>query len=117
MNPRRTQEQIGLFATPPAAAAIEAHRAEAARLRDAALAALLRRGFRVLGQALAAVGGAVATWPRKRAAYQALRGLTDRELADIGMTRGEIARVFEPGFTMPAAPANSNQAPAPSRAA
>ena len=27
-----------------------------------------------------------------------LRDLTDRELADIGLSRGEISRVFDPSF-------------------
>lgn len=115
MNPRHTQEQIGLFpaATPaPSAAEIDALVAQAVRARDAALAASLRRVFGGLGRALAVVGTTLATWPTRRATYEKLRRLSDRELADIGLTRGDIARVFEPDFRLPAAPANANAAPA-----
>lgn len=115
MNPRHTQEQIGLFpaTTPaPSAAEIDALVAQAVRARDAALAASLRRVFGGLGRALAVVGTTLATWPTRRATYEKLRRLSDRELADIGLTRGDIARVFEPDFRLPAAPANANAAPA-----
>ena len=37
----------------------------------------------------------IATWPRRRATYDSLARLTDRELADIGLTRGDIGHVFE----------------------
>jgi uncharacterized protein YjiS (DUF1127 family) len=115
MNPRHTQEQIGLFpAAPQAPSVAEIDRivAEATRARDAALAASLRRAFGRLGHALAAIGAALVSWPTRRATYEKLRRLSDRELADIGLTRGDIARVFEPDFALPAAPANANAAPA-----
>ena len=119
MNPRQTQEQIGLFSTlpTPTRAGIDAIRIQAMQARDAALAGMLRRGIAALGQALASVGSALLTWPQRRAAYENLRRLNDRELADIGLTRGEAARVFEPDFTIPARPANANQAPARAQAA
>ena len=121
MNPRTTQEQIGLFpaATPAQAASaaeIDAIVAQAVQTRDAALAASLRRFFGGIGQAVAAIGAALASWPTRRATYEKLRRLNDRELADIGLTRGDVARVFEPDFRMPAAPANANPAK-PSQAA
>lgn len=113
MDPRRTQEQIGLFqiATPDLRAReIDAIRAAAMRARDQAIAAGLRRLFTGLGRGLAAVGAAVLSWPERRQAYENLRGLTDRELADIGLARGDISRVFEPGFRMPArGAANANR--------
>lgn len=114
MNPRHTQEQIGLFpAAPQTASAAEIDRivAQAVRARDEVIAGSLRRIFGRLGQALAAVGAALVSWPERRATYDRLRRLSDRELADIGLTRGDIARVFEPGFVVPAAPANANAAP------
>lgn len=115
MNPRTTQEQIGLFpATTPAQAAAAAEMdvimAQAVRARDAALAASLRRLFGTIGKALAAIGAALSTWPARRATYEKLRRLNDRELADIGLTRGDVARVFEPDFRLPTAPANANPA-------
>jgi uncharacterized protein YjiS (DUF1127 family) len=115
MNPRDTQEQIGLFpAATKAPASVEIDRivAEAVRARDEAIARGLRRFFGRLGDALAAVGAALASWPTRRATYDRLRRLSDRELADIGLTRGDIARVFDPDFALPAAPANANTVPA-----
>lgn len=94
MNPRQTQEQIGLF---PAATQAEAE----------TQAGSPRGFFGVIGQALAVVGTALATWPERRATYEKLRRLSDRELADIGIDRGDITRVFEPDFRLPA-PANAN---------
>ena len=38
-------------------------------------------------------------WPERRRTYENLRALTDRELADIGLTRSDIFRVFEPDFS------------------
>ncbi len=112
MNPRQNQEQIGLFpvANTPGSAGIDALLAEAYQARDAAIVGGLRRAFAALWQA-------VTTWPARRAAYEQLRGLTDRELADIGLTRGEIAMVFDPGFKAPARPANTNLASRAPRAA
>jgi uncharacterized protein YjiS (DUF1127 family) len=105
MDPRRTQEQIGLFqiATPDSRSReIDAIRAAAMRARDEAIAAGLRRLFAGLGRGLAAIGTALVSWPERRQTYENLRGLTDRELADIGLARGDISRVFEPGFRLPA---------------
>lgn len=121
MNPRDTQEQIGLFrdfpyAKAPNASEIETIRAEAMQARDAAIAAGLRKVFAGVGHAFAALGAAVVTWPQRRATYESLRSLTDRELADIGLTRGEISKVFEPEFRAPAKPANRNVRALPSRA-
>jgi uncharacterized protein YjiS (DUF1127 family) len=92
---------------------IQAIRLAAIRARDEAIAAGLRRFFSGIGRTIAAVATAVVTWPDRRRTYENLRRLTDRELADIGLTRGEISRVFEPEFRMNTrAAANSNAAPA-----
>lgn len=115
MNPRFYQEQIGLFpATQPTPrdAAMQALRAQAAQARDAALLAGFRRALGSIGQGFAALGEALLSFPRRRGTYAALRQLSDRELADIGLTRGDIPRVFEPDFAMPAQPANANLPPA-----
>lgn len=53
-----------------------------------------------LAHVMDAVRGAIAALaalPRRRAVLVELSNLTDRELADIGLTRGELARVFETG--------------------
>jgi uncharacterized protein YjiS (DUF1127 family) len=36
--------------------------------------------------------------PRRRAVIDELRMLTDRELADIGIARNELKRVFDPAY-------------------
>jgi uncharacterized protein YjiS (DUF1127 family) len=89
-------------------AEVEALRLAAIAARDEAIAAGFRRaGHAVLGAAESLVR-ALLTFPARLQTYQALRGLSDRELRDIGMTRFDIPRVFEPGF----APAANDSAKA-----
>ena len=38
--------------------------------------------------------------PRRRAVINELDALSDHELADIGLDRGDVARVFDRGFAM-----------------
>lgn len=84
---------------------------EARAMRDAELARLVGVGLRSIGTVLRTVASAIVSWPRKRATYTQLSRLSDRELTDIGMVRGDIARVFEPDFVLPSA-ANSNRSSA-----
>ncbi|WP_439595599.1 DUF1127 domain-containing protein [Falsiroseomonas sp.] len=129
MNPRHSLEQATLFAIANpdrTAREIEVLRHAAIRARDQAIADGVVRFFSSLGRGLAFLGRTIASWPERRQTYENLRSLTDRELADIGLTRGEISRVFEPDFRIPAraeapklatatvqiktlAPANANQ--------
>lgn len=53
------------------------------------------RASRGLGQRL---GKAIAALRGRQAVFNELHSLTDRELADIGITRGDIHRVFDPTF-------------------
>ncbi len=53
------------------------------------------RTGRGLGQRL---GSAIAALRGRQAVFNELRSLTDRELADIGITRSDIYRVFDPAF-------------------
>jgi len=62
---------------------IEAIIAEARQARDAAFAARITGFVRVLREALTAIR-------TRRETVDQLRALSDRELADIGMTRGNI---------------------------
>ncbi|MBU8536443.1 DUF1127 domain-containing protein [Falsiroseomonas tokyonensis] len=105
MNPRHSLEQATLFAIANpdrTAREIEVLRHAAIRARDQAIADGVVRFFSSLGRGLAFLGRTIASWPERRRTYENLRSLTDRELADIGLTRGEIARVFEPEFRVPA---------------
>ena len=47
---------------------------------------------------LRAVVAHLASLPQRRAVLDELSTLTDRELADIGLNRGELGRVFDPRF-------------------
>lgn len=116
MTPRRDQEQTGLFHSFQADQAIreiDAIRAAAKAQRDAEIAARLGRLASGIGAAFAAIATAVVTWPERRRTYESLRALSDRDLADIGIARGDIARVFDPAFQMPKSAANTNQAAKP----
>lgn len=73
-------------------AAIEAIRQEAIQDRDAKIGQWFRNMFR-----------AIAEYPRRRRVMDELSMLTDRELADIGLTRGDISRVFETTAERPSA--------------
>jgi uncharacterized protein YjiS (DUF1127 family) len=117
MDPRNIQEQTGLFpgADIRTAEQIEAIRAQAVAARDAAVALMLQRSAATIWSALGAVATAIVTWPERRAAYSRLRALGDRELADIGLTRGDIPRIFDPDFRFAGTAANANQ-PAGARA-
>lgn len=46
-----------------------------------------------IGSALASVAGALAAWNDARVTRNALSALTDRELEDIGLVRGDIDTV------------------------
>lgn len=109
MTPRRTLDQslpVRSFSPDHSAAQMETLLLEARRMRDAELARRVAGFARGVGRVLTVVASAVASWPKRRATYESLRSLTDRELADIGIARGDIARVFEPDFVMPGRPAN-----------
>ncbi|MBR0671544.1 DUF1127 domain-containing protein [Roseomonas soli] len=79
-------------------AEVERIRLAAITARDAAIADGIRRGVRAVGRVIEALVRAVVTFPARVDTYNALRSLSDRELQDIGMTRFDIGRVFEPGF-------------------
>ena len=41
---------------------------------------------------------AVAEWRKRQAVLQEMQLMTDRELLDIGLTRSDLSRVFDPKF-------------------
>jgi uncharacterized protein YjiS (DUF1127 family) len=100
MNPHFANLETSLSAR---AATIEAIHREAAAARAAARTQAFRHAFKMIGAGIGAVLAAIATWPTRRDTYRALDQLSDKQLADIGLVRGEISRVFEPGFALQAA--------------
>ncbi len=80
------------------AAEREALRLAATQQGDAEFIQALRRGLRTSLTALSTMVQAVASFPAKRRAYSDLLALSPRELADIGLTRADIPRVFDPDF-------------------
>ena len=63
---------------------------------EGTVADLRRPGLRPL---LGRMAQAVAEWPRRRAVLAELSMLSDRELADIGLNRTDLKRVFDPGYS------------------
>ena len=55
---------------------------------------------RKLGDGLALLVGEVTGWVRRQATFAEMEGMSDRELADIGLTRGDVPRVFDPAFVV-----------------
>lgn len=104
MDIRLTERELSRL-LPPAnfrdAEEREAIRHAAMAARDAAIAQGIRRAVRGVASALTAVVRAVANWPSKQRTYAELQSLTDRELADIGLSRGDVGRVFDPAFAQP----------------
>ena len=110
MDDRFTKAEAALLLPGTAAASRRETDAEAIRLaavaaRDEAVAAWILGGLRSAVRM-------VASLPQRVATYNARRSLSDRELRDIGMTRFDIGRVFEPSFNP--RPANdAGQRPSP----
>lgn len=95
MEPRTTKAELIPTVSMPRQGEIEAIRLSAMQARDAAIADVLRRAFAGIAHGFRLVANTVAEWPRRRAVYDQLHSLSDRELADIGLTRGDIAHVFD----------------------
>ena len=51
-----------------------------------------------IGQWIVAHAHAIGAWFEKQAALRELEMMSDRELADIGLARGDLRRVFDPSF-------------------
>jgi uncharacterized protein YjiS (DUF1127 family) len=107
MDARFTKAEAALLlpaTLPPSRhlAEAEAIRLAALAARDEAIAQGVRRAGRALLNAAEALVRALVTFPARIDTYRALRRLSDRELRDIGMTRFDIPRVFDPGFAPPA---------------
>ncbi|PHK95667.1 hypothetical protein CR162_07420 [Pseudoroseomonas rhizosphaerae] len=98
-------------ATPSAAFAMDEARSvalAAIRARDEAIGQWIRK-------AIVKAYRAVVEYPQRRRVKDELSLMTDRELSDIGLSRGDISRVFEGDFEAQASRAAN--APAGSRSA
>lgn len=51
-----------------------------------------------VGGWLAACFKAIADWRKRQAVLQEMQLMTDRELSDIGLSRADLTRVFDPAF-------------------
>ena len=65
---------------------------------DGPASAAVRRQTRGLGAWIGWLIGKFAEWHRRRVVMAELAMLTDRELADIGLSRYDLQRVFDPRF-------------------
>ncbi len=54
--------------------------------------------LRQLGDGLACVARFVKTWAARQAALAEMATMSDRELSDIGLSRGDLPRVFDADF-------------------
>ena len=61
-------------------------------------AASTRAPFGAVGRGIAAVVASVGEYLRRQRVVSELTRLSDRELADVGLTRADISQIFEPGF-------------------
>ena len=112
MDARITKPEFD-SAIPSAAQSMDAARTvalEAMRARDEAIGQWIRK-------AVTSVFRAILDYPRRRRVYGELSLLTDRELADIGLSRGDITRVFEGDFEQKARQAANAPAQDDTRAA
>jgi uncharacterized protein YjiS (DUF1127 family) len=66
---------------------------EARRMRSLALAALAADVLVAVGSGLKKLFARIKGWNERRMTFNELDGLDDRTLADIGLSRGEIAQV------------------------
>lgn len=97
MDARTTRTDIAGMATiarPRDAVVAQEIQLAAARARDEAVSRSITEAFTSLGQALRAVATMLGSIGDRSRVERELRGLTDRELADIGLTRGDIAAVI-----------------------
>ncbi|WP_431283917.1 DUF1127 domain-containing protein [Humitalea sp. 24SJ18S-53] len=93
MDARMNQAELaGMapFTRPRDAVLVDELRAAVAHAQDHAIA----RGVATVGRAVMAVVARIAAIPARMEMEAELRGMTDRELADIGLTRGQIGSVL-----------------------
>ena len=65
---------------------------------DEPTATVVEKPTRSIGQWLASTVAWFAEWRHRQAVMREMEMLTERELADIGLTRSDLPRVFDPAF-------------------
>jgi uncharacterized protein YjiS (DUF1127 family) len=101
MDARITREETALLLNlnlSRHARQVEDIRLAAIRERDEAIGRALRNGVTWVLRALASVARFIVTYPQRRAVFEQLNALSDRELADIGLARSDLAHVFDEDF-------------------
>lgn len=101
MDARITREETALLLNlnlSRHARQVEDIRLAAIRERDEAIGRALRNGVVRVFRTLASVARFIVTYPQRRAVFEQLNSLSDRELADIGLARADLAHVFDEDF-------------------
>ncbi len=93
MNAPLAKEQIALLMSDSLT-----YRTKMVEGTDGTYAAPAPTVFERMGAGIVAFVERLRTLPQRQTVLNELAGLTDRELADIGLARGELGRVFDPAF-------------------
>lgn len=103
MDARITREETALLLnlTPPARADVDAVRIAALRARDEAVGRAIGNAFRAVFRGVGAFLGFLLAYRERAGLLRHLRAMSDRELADIGLTRADLSRVFDEDFAVP----------------
>jgi uncharacterized protein YjiS (DUF1127 family) len=108
MDARLTRAEAAYLLPLPATPELERARALRLASAEAHQAGLVR----ATGHALARLGDALFGWVRRARIRAELGSLNDRELADIGLTRGEIDRALDAAEPAPRPAQRPTQRPA-----
>lgn len=101
MDARITKEETALLLSldlSRRAQQVEEIRLAAIRARDEAVGRAIRDAVAGFFRSLRGIATFILTYPRRRAEFEQLNALSDRELADIGLTRGDLVHVFDEDF-------------------
>jgi uncharacterized protein YjiS (DUF1127 family) len=100
MDARITREETALLLnlSSPVQSEVERIRLDAMRARDAAIGAAIARGVKAVFRGIGATLHFIATYPERMRTLRHLQGLSERELADIGLSRSDLGRVFDEDF-------------------
>lgn len=100
MDARITREETALLLNidNPRETEVDRLRDQALHTREAAFGARLLAVLERLAGAARTVFAALAAYAAQRRTLSHLSGLSDRELADIGLSRNELGRVFDTEF-------------------